>query len=547
MARMDERVAPDGSPKPASTALRQIRDSAEALLKEGKVGEAEELYLAALEAVLTKNRELELLVAKLQRQRVPHKSERIDPNQLWLLVEKMSEIAPEPPVDVDTEAREDAQLTAEIDKVEDATPRPEGKKRKESAGWQSRGVPQEVQRVEPDPAAVKCPRCGKDRKCIGHDTTRRLELVPAHFVERIYELAKLACDTCKDGVTTAPAPDQVLERSAVGASLLSHLVVSNKIDHLPLHRLHRAYLRDGADIPVSTLADWIGAAGKLVEPLVERLSRRVLKATLVRTDATGLLVLDSSTPENAVRGSIWCYVGDDRDVVFKYTPTGEGETGPWQFLAGREGYIQADAHAVFDRLFNGEVASAVEVGCLAHARRHLIELQETDVRVAYPLQLIARLYRLEHLADVRGLTPTERTAFRQERTRPELDKLKRWLIATFKSEPPASALAKAVAYSIHHWEALTRFVEDGRISPDNNLCERQLRDIACGRKAYLFAGSHDAATRAANLYSLTRTCLQYHVPPLPYFTDIFTKLGKGWSGERLDQLLPNAWRAPQSR
>jgi DNA-binding beta-propeller fold protein YncE len=42
---------------------------------------------------------------------------------------------------------------------------------------------------------------------------------------------------------------------------------------------------------------------------------------------------------------------------------------------------------------------------------------------------------------------------------------------------------------VNHWTALTRFVEDGRLSPDNNLCESQLRDIALGRRNYLFSGS----------------------------------------------------------
>ncbi len=90
---------------------------------------------------------------------------------------------------------------------------------------------------------------------------------------------------------------------------------------------------------------------------------------------------------------------------------------------------------------------------------------------------------------------------------------------------------------------LQAFLEDGRISPDNNLCEQQIRDIATGRKNYLFAGSHNAARRAAGIYSLTRTCIQHKVAPMPYFTDVFAKLGTGaWSGERLDDLLPHRWR-----
>jgi len=111
-----------------------------------------------------------------------------------------------------------------------------------------------------------------------------------------------------------------------------------------------------------------------VVPLVDVLAARVLRACVVQTDATGLKVLDPNSPENIQRSTVWCYVGGDRDVVFRYTPTGEGASGPWESLAGRRGYVQADAASVFDRLFNGQAASAVEVGCWAHARRKFAAL-----------------------------------------------------------------------------------------------------------------------------------------------------------------------------
>jgi hypothetical protein len=195
------------------------------------------------------------------------------------------------------------------------------------------------------------------------------------------------------------------------------------------------------------------------------------------------------------------------------------------------------------RLYNGEVASAVEVGCWAHARRKFVALQDTDCRVAYPLKLITRLYRIERLADLRGLSPEERAALRRKRSERELDKLERWLVRTLADEPPSSDLASACGYILNQWDALTRFLDDGRLSLDNNLCERQIRTIALGRRNYLFAGSHDAARRAATLYSLTRTAAPHGVPPLPYLTDVLEKLaGECSPGERLDELLPDHWQ-----
>jgi transposase len=513
------------------------------MLREGKAEETFDYLLSALEAVLVKTQELELLVAKLRRASGNGKSERMDPAQLSLLYQVLvAQEGVEAASDPEVEAKEDARLTQEIESAEQVRER-EKTRNTDRSSWTTRGVAKESHQVMVPESDRACRHCGRTMKAMGQDVTRRLEYVPGHFVEHEHHLEKLVCGDCKEGVTTAPAPVQVLDRSAAGASLLAHVVVSKFADHTPLHRLGRIYARSGAQIPVSTLSDWVAGVGDLVTPLIDRLEERVLASYIARTDATGLRVLDPESPGNIQRGTIWALVGDDRDVLFRYTPTGEGATGPWEFLAGRTGYIQADAASVFDRLFNGQAASAIEIGCWSHARRRLVALQDTDCRVAYPLKLIARLYRIEHLADARGLPPEERAALRKTRASPILERLKRWLVTT-GTEPPSSEIAKAAAYGVNHWTALTRFVDDGRVSLDNNLCEQQLRDIALGRKNYLFAGSHEAARRAASLYSLTRTCAQYRVPPLPYFTDILTKLGQGWPTDQLDDLLPHAWQAP---
>ena len=408
-----------------AAALLQIKESAQALLREGKAEETWEFLLSALEAVLSRNSDLELLVAKLRRIHLNPRSERIDPAQLSLLFEALAaQATSEAKLDPEVEAQADAQLDREIEDAEKAAPGTEKtKKRKNGPGWKTRGVRQEVHKLEVPQAERTCTQCGREKKPIGEDVTRRLEFVPAHFVEHVYHLEKYACGCCKEGVTTAPAPEQVLERSAATPSLLAHVVVSKYVDHTPLHRLHRIYNRCGAEIPVSTLSDWTAAVGDLVAPLVERLAERVLAAYIVRTDATGLMVLDPTSPENIQRGTVWGLIGDDRDVVFRYTPTGAGATGPWEFLAGRKGYIQADAANIFDRLFNGQAARAVELACWSHSRRKMVALQDMDCRVAYPLKLIARLYRIEHLADARELTPEARAELRRERSQPVLEKL----------------------------------------------------------------------------------------------------------------------------
>ena len=547
---MSNDAVPVGSHPPrdgASSPLAQVRESAEALLAEGQVDEAFDFFVSALEAVLRQNRDLEFLVAKLRRERVGKRSERVDPGQLSLLFEQLAALGGQEEVDLEAEAREEAELDRQIDEAEKGQRKRGTKARKPNGSWRTRGVERQVHHVEVPEEERTCGKCGREQPCIGKDITRSLEFVPGHFVEHEYHRDKYACGTCKQGVTTAPGPSKLIERSAADASVLAHVVVSKFADHCPLHRLHRIYERSGVTIPVSTMSDWIGEVGVRIEPLADRLAERIRQAYVVRTDATGLKVLDPSSSENIERGTMWCYVGDDLDVVFRYTPTGEGASGPWEFLAGRKGYVQADAASVFDRVFNGQVASAEEVGCWAHGRRRFVALKDTDCRVAYPLKLIGRLYRIEHLADARHLSADDRASLRQKRSQPVLEKLKRWLVSTLANEPPSSEPAKAIGYLLNQWTALNRFIQDGRLSLDNNVCEQQMRDIALGRKNYLFAGSHDAARRAASLYSLMRTCAQHAVPPLPYLTDVLQKLADGWKQSRLDELLPHHWKELHGR
>lgn len=541
----DASLAP--SARPPRRALAQAHDTVQTLVEQGRPEEAVEFLLAALAAVLDKSAELELLIAKLRR--ANHRSEHTDPGQLALLLEQLAALGSvddAAPVDPEAEAREDEALDQEIAAAERAHPEdaPTAPSRRR---WQTSAAVERRVKVHELPRAERaCPTCGRERQSLGVDVTHALEYVPGHFVDHEHHRTKYACGTCKEGIATAAAPAKVLPRSAADASLLAHIVVSKYVDHCPLHRLHRIYARSGATIPVSTLADWVGEVGALVLPLVEVLAARVRHATVVRTDATGLRVLDPTSPANIEWGTMWCYVGDDRDVVFRYTPRGDGATGPWKFLAGRTGYTHADAASVFDRLYDGQAASAIEVGCWAHGRRRLVALQDMDCRVAYPLTLIARLYRIERLADAQHLDMPGRTALRQERAPPLLAKLQRWLVATGEKEPPSSDLAKAAAYLVNQWTALTRFVDDARLSLDNNLCEQQLRDIALGRKNFLFAGSHDAASRAAALYSLLRTCALHGVLPLPYLTDVLRKLSTGEYDTRLDELLPDRWQTAQT-
>jgi transposase len=387
-----------------------------------------------------------------------------------------------------------------------------------------------------------CPGCGTEMGSIGEDVSELIEWVPAHFRVQEHHRVKYACSRCKETVKTAPGPPKLIEKGVAAPGLLAHVVQSKYADHIPLTRLQEIYRREGGEIPTSTMCGWITAVAREVRPIVDRIWEKAFTSHTLGVDGSGLKVLDRDDPAGVRKGTMWCCAADEKYVVFHYAPTGSGEDGPWRFLASRTGHLQADAASVFDRLFNGECASANEVGCWAHARRKFNDLKDADSRVAFPLKLISQLYRVETLADLRGGDPDDRHALRQGRSKTIVDRLDRWLQRTAAKEPPESALAKACAYAINQWEALTAFLGDPLLALDNNLVERQIRSLALGRKNYLFAGSEVGAENAAVLYSLLRTAALAGVDIYRYLVDVITKLAGGWPAKRIDELLPENFR-----
>lgn len=528
------------SPSKKTLDLADISEHLRSLLSEDRVDEAIEMVLAMLSQLHAKNADLALKLMRLERERSGRRSERIDPDQISLMLERLVEEMSEQADLSATEAEEEA-LAAERAELTPPILRQVPRRRRPS-----KDLPRRVIRHELAAEERRCPCCGEPMGQIGEDVSEIVELIPAQFLVEEHRRAKYACARCKETVRTAPGPEKLIEKGLPGPALLAHVVVSKYEQHLPLTRLCAIYRRGGHATSRSTLSGWVEAVAREVQPIVERISEKALASKELQTDGSGLKVLDREDPQGIRRGTMWCYVGDRRYCVFRYAKDGTGEEGPWRYLQGREGYVQADAANVFDRLYNGRRAEATEVGCLAHARRKYYELVDSDVRVAYPLKVIAQIYQVEDLAGRRGLSPPERLELRRSRSVPIMDRYHRWLLRTISREPPASLLAKACVYSLRHWEALTRFLEDGILQPDNNLCESQIRSLALGRRNYLFAGSDAGAERAAVLYSLMRTCALHGVDAHAYLADILRKLASGWPAKRLDDLLPENWSPPES-
>ncbi|EJW6290454.1 transposase, partial [Escherichia coli] len=86
------------------------------------------------------------------------------------------------------------------------------------------------------------------------------------------------------------------------------------------------------------------------------------------------------------------------------------------------------------------------------------------------------------------------------------------------------ALHKAIVYALSHRVELSRFLEDGAVPLDNNVCERAIKNVVLGRKSWLFAGSQMAGERAAQIMSLLETAKRNGLEPHAWLTDVLMRL-----------------------
>jgi transposase len=397
-------------------------------------------------------------------------------------------------------------------------------------------------RIEHDvPEADKvCAHCGEPKARIGEDEARVLEFIPARLELHVHVLPKYACSHCRDGVVTPEAPPRPLSGCIAGAGLLAQVVVSKFAEHLPLYRFEDISTRYGLHLSRSTLCNWVGKVADLLKPLYELQKERVRQGPVIWTDDTPVTVLGGDKP-GSHKGRFWVYIGAEAVPydVYDFTENRKRD-GPAQFLADYAGYLQADAFSGYDGIYTGSGGQVIEVACWAHARRKFFEARSSSpADASLILEIIRRLYEIEDRA--RPLDDEARRALRQaeavpilERLREELDRLRSRLL-------PKSALAQAVTYALNQWEALCRYTQDGRLTIDNNVSERRLRDQAIGRKNWMFLGNAGAGARAAVLCTIIAGAKRHRLEPWAYMRDLILQLSVDASPERLADLLPDCW------
>jgi transposase len=537
-------VNASGTPEEAKRSRRgPVLEVLRALVQEGRTDEA----VALVAKLVARNSELERLLAESKSK--GRKSEGVSSAQLKLLLDGLPANSDGDLAELDARLRRSSGIDEKTAKEQGEKPR-QGRRGRQPA-------PAHLRRVENlllVPAAERpCPVCGVERKCIGHDVSEVIDLIPAEVIVRVDKREKLACVPCEGELLRAPLGDKVVAGGKMGTTLVGQLLVDKYCDGLPLNRQVDRFLRLELKVAISTLADQVAWVADALKPLWRAAIERVLAATVMHLDATTLPVLDHEHANGIRTGTIWGYVGaevsdegTEHTGLCIYTSTGRaagqraGEQGPADMLARRVGLTVADAAGIFDASFNRK--DLVECGCNAHARRYFRKAMDAgDARAALPLAAFKRLFAIEK--ELQTATIEERRRRRQERSKPVYDDLVAWAVAHRPHEPPSSALGRAIQYLLNHQQALRRYLDDGVIPIDNTVVERLHIRTALTRKNFLFAGSDAGAERAAIAYTILSCCKLAKVEPVAYLADVLPRLATG--KVRLSEvaaLLPGTWK-----
>lgn len=385
---------------------------------------------------------------------------------------------------------------------------------------------------------------------IGQEVSERLDIVPAEFFVHRHIYGKWACRCCQV-LRQAPSVAEVIEGGIAASGFVAHTLISRFVDHMPYYRQATINARSGVHTPRSTLASITGQAGAALEPLHEAHRRFILSCAVLHADETPVALLEPGAGKTR-RAYVWAYARSWHDkvpgVIYEFCP-GRGAQYPLAFLGGQNrhgrrwsGTLLTDRYSAYEtvvdpRLYPDRLGAA----CVAHARRNFEELTHdgTSVVGLEAVRHFARIYGIE--AQLKELGDDERRAQRQQLAKPLWEELKHWLQLERRLVAEGGPTAKAIDYTLGHWAALTRHLDDGAVAIDNNHLERQIKPWAMGRRAWMFVGSELAGQRAAIVMSLVQSARLNGHDPWAYLRDVLQRLPTQRSSQ-IEDLLPHRWQ-----
>lgn len=465
------------------------------------------------------NQRLLDIIDILQRKKFAPSSEAVDSNQLGLFNE-LEDI-----IEEDEQNEEKESITYERSKKK-YRPR----------------IPESLPRIEkiielPEFERV-CPHDGSPLKEIGEEVSEQMEIIPAKIQVIKTIRKKYACPCCDEGLKTAPAPTVLLPKSMASPSLIAYIITAKYTDALPLYRQEMMFARIGAVITRQTMARWMIKVSEKLIPLYNLLQDSLLARNYIQMDETRVQVLKEDGKKATSKSYMWIRhaPGYNPIVLYDYDPTRSREV-PMRLLEGFSGYLQCDGYDAYQRACNEYGLN--RLGCMDHCRRKFYEAFKTSGGKGIGkkgITILKKLYKVEE--KIKDFSPEEKKRVRQEKAKPILEEMKKWIDEVRQKITPKSVAGIAINYAYNEWKYLIEYLDDGNLNISNIWVENKIRPFVIGRKNWLFSTSVDGANASAMYYSLIETAKANGLEPFDYLSKMLDKLPHAQTLEDFEQLLP---------
>jgi transposase len=505
--------------------------------------------------------EQQLTIAELLQQAYRNRSERYreDPNQLKLDFGNTPEAADA--AEGLAQAVEESELLIAEHKRRKHKPR---KQRDESLPAH---LPREEVVLEAAEEATHCAEHGQ-RKLIGYDEQETLVFERPKLKVRVTKIPKYACEGQPQcGVKEAPRPEGLVEGNRYDTSVAAEIITAKHGYHLPVYRQQDYFAGSGWAPSRSTLLNILAACAEVLVPLIAYLRDEVIASGLLGTDETRTtLLLPPEIPaivegdakskrihevmsearkqgKPSVSGRMWAYRSLTVPInVFDFTVSRHRD-GPDEFLVNSNftGPIMADCYSGYQGIAMRSDARIVRAACNAHARRKIIEAKLSDPLLAAQfLAIYQELYDIEDRG--KALSCVDREKLRADEAKPVWQRMRELIDGDAASRLlPKDKFSEALGYLRNHWDELQVYLSDGRLPIDNNETEQLMKQVAIGRKNWLFVGSVAAGERAAGFMTLVSSAVRNDLDVYAYVKEVLDRL---LAGDRdYASLRPDRWAA----
>ena len=362
---------------------------------------------------------------------------------------------------------------------------------------------------------------------------KRLSVIPETYMVDEHHVHVYASKKNDGRIVRAARPKDMFRNSIATPSLVSDVITSKFLNHVPTDRQSKRFMENGIPLETNTLSNWLIRSSEVyLGTIYDELIRAILGSKVIHADETPFNVIRDGRDPGA-NSYMWVYrsgVCDIHPVVIYDYQESRRMDHPEEFLKDYNGILVTDGYQVYHSLVKKRTGLLV-AGCWVHAKRKFSELIKflgknaaDGIIAAEASKRISRLFHLDK--QWKDLSKEEREKQRQLVLKPLVDDFFAWAKESILKVPAESATGRGLQYCINQEQFLRVFLSNGDVPMDNNLAEQAIRPFTIGRKNWVTTNSIEGARSNAILYSLVETARANDLHVYNYINYILEELVK---------------------